>query len=436
MDMSAWVIHCWHDLERWLQDGPITPFCKTVDLDWTPEHSKKFEREFPFTGLHSLLKRFTSTSLLSAMNQNAPDQVVIDVTRVRQKASKKIPHETNPFAGLLEIKTALFAFIGELASSFWRQLRSPFQKSECDSGSDAAHAFEFNEPFVRFGKALAYGDFKGDGFKSLVISAPYLGGNASDSYHTGGIFVMKSNLSGSELSDNIRQTIRLPKEFESAGQRFGYAMTVVDLNRDGIDDLAVSAPSSGSLRLEYNGCVFVFFGVRDKGLNQYPDIIIKPKVKQPYHRPGQTWENRFIVLGEQLHSFDLDGDGFADLLIASPHASPLPGRHQLGQVHAFLSSSNHSGTRTLSDSDWSLSGTQDYEAFGSSVAYLPSAKTSNATIFVGSPGYRRNVTDAAQGRIYGFQMRKRHSPRLKFAVASENQYSRFGGSMIVGDFQK
>lgn len=436
MDMSAWVIHCWHDLERWLQDGPVTPFCKTVDLDWTPEYSKKREREFPFNGLQSLFKRFTATSLVTSMEQSAPDQVVIEVTRVRQKASKKRPHETNPFAGLQEIKVALFAFVGELASSFWRQLRSPFEKSECISSSDAAHTFEFNEPFVRFGKAMAYGDFKGDGFKNLVISAPYLGGDASDSYHTGGIFVMKSNLSGGELSENVEQIIRLPKEFQSAGQRFGYATTVVDLNCDGIDDLAVSAPSAGSLGLEYTGSVFVFFGVKGKGLSQYHDVLIQPKVKQPYHRPGQTWENRFIVLGEQLHSFDLDGDGFADLLIASPHASPLPGRHQLGQVHAFLSGSNHTGTRTLSDSDWSLSGTQDYECFGSSVAFLPSTKTSNATIFVGSSGYRRIVTDPAQGRIYGFQMRKRHSPRLKFAVASESQYSRFGGSMAVGDFQQ
>ena len=103
----------------------------------------------------------------------------------------------------------------------------------------------------------------------------------------------------------------------------------MDLNRDGIDDLAVSAPSANGLDLEYRGRVYVFFGNKGSGLSRTADLEIQPSVFQPAHRAGQQWNNRFIAFGEQLHGIDFDDDGFVDLLITSNHASPLPGRHQV-----------------------------------------------------------------------------------------------------------
>ena len=40
----------------------------------------------------------------------------------------------------------------------------------------------------------------------------------------------------------------------------GYALAVVDLNRDGIDDLAVGAPTVGFEEFFYDGRVHVYFG--------------------------------------------------------------------------------------------------------------------------------------------------------------------------------
>ena len=56
--------------------------------------------------------------------------------------------------------------------------------------------------------------------------------------------------------------------------RFGTAVAIVDFNADGINDLAVSAPSVGSETLTYNGQVYVYFGQSTGGLPPQPNVVI------------------------------------------------------------------------------------------------------------------------------------------------------------------
>jgi glycosylphosphatidylinositol phospholipase D len=142
------------------------------------------------------------------------------------------------------------------------------------------------------------------------------------------VYILKNTqeLKSGMIQDNILYSLSY---YNASASRFGYSMAVVDLNKDGIDDLAISAPTHGGLDLEYNGRVYVYFGSNVTGLHHDPDLIIEPKIKQPYHRPGQEYMNQFTFFGEKLYAWDVDGDGFKDLVIASPRAASLPYRHQV-----------------------------------------------------------------------------------------------------------
>jgi hypothetical protein len=54
------------------------------------------------------------------------------------------------------------------------------------------------------------------------------------------------------------------------GHVTGYALAVVDLNADGVDDVAVGAPTVGQERMYYDGRVYIFFGRRGTGLSTTP----------------------------------------------------------------------------------------------------------------------------------------------------------------------
>lgn len=91
-------------------------------------------------------------------------------------------------------------------------------------------------------------------------------------------------------------------------------MSVVDLNKDGIDDLAVSAPSFGAKKYIYSGKVYVYFGKKNEGLKENKadlEIYSEQDVLE------SDWQ--IEALGQYLSSGDVDGDGFDDLLIGCPY---------------------------------------------------------------------------------------------------------------------
>ncbi|CAG8824215.1 32750_t:CDS:2, partial [Racocetra persica] len=189
---------------------------------------------------------------------------------------------------------------------------------------------ELSYSYSLFGHDMVTGDFNGDGFQDLAISAPLYDENTNVP-HTGAVFILygKSTLRPSptltnilELSDQILYAIDpLPQS------RFGWSLAVVDLNSDGVDDLAISAPSFSS-NLSGTGKVYVYFGhakpsgiskllrTYEIGLSHYPDLEISTDAKTTKH----DW--RIDQMGQALASGDVDNDGFRDLLIGCPYCGP------------------------------------------------------------------------------------------------------------------
>jgi hypothetical protein len=244
---------------------------------------------------------------------------------------------------------------------------------------------------------------------------------------------------------------------QEPGSRFGSSMAVVDLNKDGLDDLVVSAPQHNAVDLFYDGQVYIFFGnsqIFDVNFTSEtacaPDIasiIIKAPQKSPMHKPypDEPYNFQNTLLGMVLNSADIDGDGHQDLLIGSPLAETYKGFPQRGAVHAFLSSDvklklqdrlENASTPMVLDVDvhssWALDPHDfvSYQWFGQSIAFSPHfgsvgqtedsitleggikkpqmmKQAKGGTLVIGAPNWRTwaDTETKAVGRVYIYEIK-------------------------------
>ncbi|KAF9331214.1 Glycosylphosphatidylinositol specific phospholipase D1 [Podila minutissima] len=93
-------------------------------------------------------------------------------------------------------------------------------------------------------------------------------------------------------------------------------MAAVDLNQDGIDDLAIGAPGHGAIDLTYTGSVFVYFGHSGTGLSMEPDVTIYLNKTTTTMTAGtKDRKDTLAGLGFSLRGMDLTGTGYRDLQV-------------------------------------------------------------------------------------------------------------------------
>jgi hypothetical protein len=184
-----------------------------------------------------------------------------------------------------------------------------------------------------FGKALAAGDFDGDGLTDLAIGAPY---ESRGINRSGVVHVLRGTRRGLTGRGSQLWHQDAPGVRERAEERdqFGQSLAAGDFDGDGRDDLAVGVWFEDHRNdLSNEGLVQVFYGSR-RGLTADRD--------QLWHqdRPGvldrRQDSDRF---GQALAALDLDGDGFDDLAVGAPSSDLDRGIHQnRGAVHVFRGS--------------------------------------------------------------------------------------------------
>lgn len=252
---------------------------------------------------------------------------------------------------------------------------------------------------------MVLGDFDNNGVQELVISAP---GHST----FGSVYVTFPTFKSSSIQDHPHKILRGILE---TGARFGNGIAVVDWNRDGIDDLAVSSPGLGGLKgLYQDGGIFIFLGGKN-GLTDYSVFINGSLSRVP--PTDEIVDDRINYYGENLVGVDIDEDGFKDLVMLSPHATPIISGVQRGSVQGFLSSNRDrdgKGVLSYSDADWTLTGTGDYDLFGTDVTFF------GKTMMIGAPGFN------SRGGVYGYDFSNPFLPQFQFLWKGEEDFASFG----------
>jgi hypothetical protein len=176
---------------------------------------------------------------------------------------------------------------------------------------------------ARFGSAVVFGDFNGDGRDDLAIGAPQDSNPlpvCGPDCDTGSVYVVDMNAQRTVGSYKmVLGQQGLPDRPED-DELFGAALAAGDFNRDGYDDLAIGVPQEDDV-----GAVLVVYGS--------PNSLIF----------ANHWYFSQIDLGdapeagdhfgEALAAGDFDGDGYDDLAIGAPDEDGAGGSPaNMGQV--------------------------------------------------------------------------------------------------------
>ncbi len=189
----------------------------------------------------------------------------------------------------------------------------------------------FSRP--ELGTVLASGDFDGDGYTDVAVSAP---GEDSEGVNAGAVYlqfggpsIISGGLSGSFDSYDVVFT------GEAGSDQFGRALHFGDVDGDGDDDLFVGAPfydTTGSGALSNAGRVYLFDG--DSSWSGAYDAAT-------YNSLTVSGSATSDELGWGIVSGDVDSDGDLDVAIGAPFNDD--GASDAGAVYGFVSVVSLSG---------------------------------------------------------------------------------------------
>ncbi|MCY2960772.1 MAG: FG-GAP-like repeat-containing protein [Planctomycetota bacterium] len=215
------------------------------------------------------------------------------------------------------------------------------------------------------------GDVNGDGFSDIILTAAAYDEPAGAD--TGHVWVFYGHATGPSLSPDWEAT-----GASTPGGAFGAdAAGVGDVNGDGYDDIAVTAPTQGG------GKLFLYFGSAT-GLGP----------------TGDPTNADFVYTGQQLFGFqvnpagDVNGDGYADVIVDAEFED-VGVLVDAGRAYVFLG--GPSGPVISATNPWIQNGTQNGGQFGRGATAGDVNADGYSDIVIGELGY-----NGSAGRAFVF----------------------------------
>ena len=156
----------------------------------------------------------------------------------------------------------------------------------------------------RAGDALATGDLDGDGVQELLVGVPHDASGGGES--SGAVYITSDVSADAELEDGQAKLLAL-----AAGRRFGVSVHAGDVDADGYDDVLVGEPDAPCPGGEPScGGAWLYLEARTLSGREDADVA---EISWSGARAGDQ-------LGlEVLVTADTDGDGLAEVLLAAPY---------------------------------------------------------------------------------------------------------------------
>lgn len=207
----------------------------------------------------------------------------------------------------------------------------------------AAPLTKFNEtvfsvPFPLSDPELVSGDFDGDGDAELAIGED----NSGSVSNAGSVLVMRYNGLSWVIQETIEQGASGYSGVAESGDRLGSSLAVGDFDDDGYDDLAIGAKGEDVSTVNDAGAVLIAYGsstgitgARDDLITRNSDGLTVPA----------TVDERY---GTAVARGDFNADGFDDIAIGVPRAHCPNGTDSAGAVVTMLGSASgivNTGTR-------------------------------------------------------------------------------------------
>ena len=248
---------------------------------------------------------------------------------------------------------------------------------------------EANTTIGQAGNSVApAGDFNGDGFNDLILGAVSTNAN-SGVLRGGAAFVLFGRGSGFapvfKLADvNGSDGFRVPGNHYS-----GYAGVSVsgggDINGDGFDDLIVGAYKTQTPGGRQAGEVYVMYGKAGPATSQLDLALLSGQ-------RGFTIQgaHQYDLTGQSVsNAGDVNGDGFDDIVLGAPQASP-DGRTAAGVSYVVFGAKSSTGQETQVGSNAANSLTANRGA-------------NQVDILIGGAGNDRLTSDGGPDVLHGDQ---------------------------------
>ncbi|HPH96687.1 MAG TPA: Ig-like domain-containing protein [Anaerolineaceae bacterium] len=247
-----------------------------------------------------------------------------------------------------------------------------------------------NAPEANFGAAVApAGDVNNDGYADFLVGAPGYDGAATD---TGRAYLYYGSASGPRLGwfvDTSAATSKLGTNLAGIG----------DVNGDGYDDIAISAPFYEYGGETDEGTVYVWHGGADMDCGYATCSVSTTVSTADWHLDGQQ---SYAYLSH-IAGGDVNNDGYSDLVVGIPYIDNY-GVVDVGGVFVWYGSSSGLNYGYIPSeprsAQWKAYGTNTNDRIGYHVAVLDVKSGGGADVFASAPYYSNG--QAEEGAVFGW----------------------------------